>query len=613
MKAYLTIVLTFISSFGWSQGLKKIVKYYDKDSTSIKEVFYYHVNLKKIDSLYVSYYLGGAKKSEGYYTQGEMSGAWKHYYENGNIKAQGDYAKNKQDGLWKYYYENGTLSMEGAMKAGKKNDHWKTYYENTLLKSEGSYNNGKQDGNWNYYNESGLKKGSATLDNGNGEYNEFHDNGNVKVNGYIKDGVSDSLWTYYYPDGSIQSEGQEKNGQRNGEWKSYHKNGVVSENGNYKNGKPAGNWQHFHENGKISAEGEHKAGQKEGKWSYYYDTGELKGESEFVPSGDGDIKEYFPNGKLKSRGKVKNGQNSGKWEYFYESGEKEGEAEYDNGSGKYTGYYPNGVKKMEGNVSDGTKVGTWSLYDEQGILTGNYINMNEPTPDETSPAEPPVNTNKKESTRKPYVPKKPGKQRYRGKYGYNLYKSFIVGINPTAVFADQMPIYVEYYIEKKMGFEIQYTFIKEPFFRNHNKPSLDVRYSSGYAITFKHKFYRSPKPNKGMWYLAYDLRYATGDFSTKFEDSTQNYKETKLVKNARGIEVTAQFGDRFIKKFNKPGFTLDVFLGIGLNYTLINQNYISSSYYEDRFDNKTAFPLSLRPIKGLDVALRLGFNVGYLF
>lgn len=602
------ILLTLISHLAISQGLKKIVKYYDKDSTVVKEVFYYNVKLKKVDSLYISYYHSGIKKSEGYYKNDQMVGTWNHYYENGNPKASGQYDKNKQNGLWKYYYENGALSMEGKMVEGKKDEYWKTYYENNVLKSEGNYNKGKQDGNWNYYAETGVKKGTANLNNGNGEYEEYHDNGNIKVNGYIKNGVSDSLWTYYYPDGVLKSEGYEKNGQKNGEWKSYYENGVVSETGSYKGGKPVGNWQYFHENGRISSEGVQKEGKKDGKWSYYYDTGELKGESDFA-AGDGDFKEYYPSGKLKSKGKVKNGKNSGYWEYYYETGEKEGEADYDNGSGKYVGYYPDGTKKMEGNVNDGAKVGTWSLYDEQGVLTGKYINIQEKEAEEAADAEAEEPSlvpqkPKQNSTIKNAKTQKPAPAK-RQRYTPNIYKSFIVGFNPTAVIITQLPIYIEYYIEKRKGFEIQYTSVRSPFFADHNSPAKDREYINGYTITFKNKFYKNPKVNRGMWYIAYDLRYINIDNSVYFLDTLQNMRTNALIRQKRGFEATAQFGDRFIKKLNKPGMTLDIFLGIGIGYTHTEKKYIPSDYYDSKFSSRIR--------DGFYLPLRLGFNVGYLF
>lgn len=611
-KIFLINVLFFLCVELSSQTLKKIITYYDKDKTQIKEEYFYNEKLKKLDSTFISYYQNGNKKSEGNYKNDQIVGNWTYYYESGSVKALGEYKRNAQNGFWSYYYENGQTSMEGKMLDGKKTDYWKTYFENNIVKSEGNYVKGKQDGNWNFYNELGERKGTANLNNGYGEYSEYFPSGALKANGFIKNGVSDSVWTYYHENGQKKAEGREKNGVKVGEWKSYHNNGVLAEEGSYKQGKPTGNWKFYHKNGKLSAEGNQDDGQKSGKWSYYYDTGDLKGESEFSLLGEGEYKEYYTSGKLKAKGRLKNGKNSGSWEYFYETGEKEGEANYENGSGKYTGYYNDGTKKMEGNVVDGVKVGTWSLFDEQGVLKGIYRHISESESDiETETVETKKSTQKDTtSTKEKLIDHKKNEvaKKTSKRFTPNVYKSFIVGINPTGILINQLPIYVEYYFEKTKGFEIQYTSIRNPFFSNFSKQAINKEYFQGYSVTFKNKYYKNPKINKGMWYLAYDLRYTNVNNFVSIIDSINsntNLMTKDLVRNAQSFEITGQFGDRFIKQFDKPNLTFDLYLGIGLGYKLVQKRYTDSFYYDSFFETKN--------IGGFYLPLRLGFNIGYLF
>ena len=62
--------------------------------------------------------------SEGFYTDGKMSGYWHYFYENGNIYQKGNYDHRSNSsysfktGKWILYYENGTIYSESRFILG---------------------------------------------------------------------------------------------------------------------------------------------------------------------------------------------------------------------------------------------------------------------------------------------------------------------------------------------------------------------------------------------------------------------------------------------------------------------------------------------------------------
>lgn len=107
-----------------------------------------------------------------------------------------------------------------------------------------------------------------------------------------------------------------------------------------------------------------------------------------------------------------------------------------------------------------------------------------------------------------------------------------------------------------------------------------------------------------MWYIAYDLRYSNLNQSLLTNDSlTNQFKE--YSRKAQSVEVSAQFGDRFIKTFDKPAFTFDFYLGLGIGYKNLSYNYDPKETNTYHFKTKIT--------EGFYIPLRIGFNVGYLF
>ncbi len=612
MKYYILFFLTFIFFIPHLHGQHiQVQTWYDQKKTLLKEDYFVKSsNTTVLDSLYVSYYQNGRVKSRGHYTQGKANGIWEYFYENGNPKMKGELKDNINQGYWTYYYENGGINMEGEVIKDQREGQWKFYYENGNIKSEGLYRKNLKNGPWKYYYEDSKSKGTAYFQDDKGKFMEFYPDGTIKSKGEIANGKSNGLWKYYFDDGSLKSEGYEKNGQKEGMWKFYHKNGTVSSEGIFEKGLPEGNWKYFYENGALSSVGDQKEGKKDGYWKLYYNNGNFKGEGNFV-RGEGPYKEYYENGKLKIEGQVKNDKSEGPWKYYYENGKLEGSCYFNQGEGYYTGYYESGNKKMEGRIVDGNKVGIWTLYNEDGNLAGYYRTYYEndlPVFREIKDSLDKVKGDTVTPSNKPRL-KIPRKRSRYFTPKVNEYHGFILAIGPFGVakkliignHPNAIPFSVEYYFQERLGYELGYVLIRDPFFKSSQE--YNVLYKRGNAFYLRQKFYQRDRDN-GMLYFGHEIRYSKIDNTvnkTGFPDTTHSRGVT-LSQSI--VEYSILVGDRLSKDARKKGWTVDVFAGIGIGYRFISRNWNPSlENYEKDF-------LSVKGT-GITIPFRFGVNIGY--
>ncbi|HSZ25997.1 MAG TPA: hypothetical protein VK766_09775 [Cytophagaceae bacterium] len=605
------IVLTLFSLFYLrlqAQQHVMVETFYDTKKEIIKERF---LVLKKnstiLDSLYTSYYQNGKIKSTGIFKNNKAYHYWKYYYENGTLKMEGPYKENDHNGYWKYYFENGHLNMEGEIYKEIKEGYWKYYFENGNIKNEGAYKKNKKTGLWKYFNEDGTIKANALYENDKGKYSEIYSNGNIKSEGEIINGKSNGIWKYYYEDGQLKAEGYEKDGQKDGPWKFYHPNGTIASEGSYLKGAPNGTWKHYYDNGNLSSEGEQKEGQKEGYWKLYYRNGNFKGEGNFE-NGNGLYKEFYESGKIKTEGLVKNDKNDGLWKYYYESGALEGTCYFNYGSGKYVGYYQDGSLKMEGMLLNGNKEGIWKLYKDNGQLAGYYKTFYENDVPimwlvDSATAKP-----LKKDSLAPYI--KPNLIARKKKSRYfseklNEFQGFILSTDPLSLLYRSLPIYFEYYFQERLGYEINFTLYRNPFFTSTDFIPINTEYSNGVSVFVKQKFYQ-PDLDKGMFYFAHELRYTRTGNSNKIIDSTLSLNQVVISKTQNKIEYSVLVGNRILRDSRKEGFTLDVFVGLGVGYRDVTSSWQNHPEYNAKYfsDVKTNF---------ITVPFRFGVNVGYVF
>ena len=556
-----------------------------------------------LDGSYKAFYASGQLKEKGTYQDNVASGYWEYFYESGNPKMRGSLKNGANFGHWQYFYENGNLSMEGSIFDGQRQDSWTHYYENGSIKRRGKYLNNRMVGIWNYFYENqqggyGSLKAQAFYEDGKGTYKEFYPNGELKAEGLYIDGRSQGIWTFYHPTGQIEAKGEYKDGLRWGEWDFFHPNGNKAADGIYKDGIREGNWIFYHENGNLSSQGTLKEGEKDGYWRLFNRWGEFKGEGNFV-KGEGEYKEFYENGKIKTVGSIKNDKNEGEWLYYYENGRLEGQADFKEGNGYYRGYYPDGTINMEGEISDGQRVGIWKMYKKNGDFSGFYKVYYE----NEKPVYKIVNKNEfqeRENSDKPEF-------RFRVKRFRNFepqvneFKALIIATNPLAPLNGSIPVSLEYYIQERLGYDLQLTYIRNPFFSSYNSLSVGEEQAHGFSFALKQKFYQ-PEDKLGMFYYGQEVRaspiqhyHNTGE-PTIGENGMVGLQELRL-------EYSVIFGNRLTKDAGKSGFTLDVFLGMGAGYRFINRNYNTQDLPHSVF---TEFNGSR-----ITVPIRFGFNMGY--
>jgi uncharacterized protein len=599
----LILLLLFFSSFQLLAQHRKVQTWYDSLHTIPKEIYYVTVKSPRhIDSLYTTYFQNGKIKTTGNYQRGKSVGIWEYYYENGNMKMSGEIKDNENFGVWTYYYENGKVNMQGESNKGLREGEWKFFYENGNLKSSGIFKKDHKEGPWNYYYEDNIFKAHADFVKDKGKYTEYFSNGEIKSVGEIVDGKSSGPWNYYYEEGGLQAQGNEKNGIKDGLWRFYHKNGSISSEGNFVNGKAEGDWKYFHENGALSAEGNQKEGEKDGYWKLYYKSGQFKAEGNFK-NGDGPYKEYYESGKLKIEGNVKKDKNEGTWKYYYEDGKPEGECFFKDGKGHYTGFYPNGSKKMEGLLDNGNKVGVWQLYKEDGALAGYYKTYYENDVPVFKPIDDERNKIKTDSLKKNQPDFKAPKKKWRNFTSkINEYQNYILSSNPIGVTVHRIPFSLEYYSQERLGYELNYTILRNPFFKSSSGIDYNTEYIHGFSVSLKQKLYNKDNDN-GMFYYAQEARFSLNNHYVNHQDTSGN--TSLLSATEKKYEFSLLIGSRRIRNPREKGWTLDIFGGLGIGFRDVTKHYQSTSKLDALFPN-------LKETR-LTIPLRFGFTLGYLF
>ncbi len=578
--------------------------YYDEEETHIKEKY----TLKSVQSnilngSYEAFFEDGNPKTVGQYFDNKPNGTWEFYYENGELRIRGNIENGVNNGYWEYFYSNGQLNMDGEIVNGKRDGYWKMYFQNGALKSEGSYSNGNKEGKWKYYFQSGGLRALSILEAGNGQYEEYFAAGGIKMKGMKTGDKKSGFWTYYYEGGTKKGEGVFRDDLKQGKWSYYNEEGIRISEGNYSNDQPSGLWIDYHTNGTVSSRGNYNEGQKEGNWNLFYNDGSPRGEGVFS-NGSGEYREYYKSGAIKIKGQLKNGKNNGTWEYFYENGEKEGTCEFEDGIGDYIGYYSDGTKKMKGTIRNNERVGIWELYKENGEIAGYYKPYYENGNPElwlAKDSEQQQNLNKKQARKSGTYKYKKKKFQYF-KPALNEYKAIIIGYNPVAPLFNSFPLGIEYYQEERLGHEILFNLIREPFFRNHSSIEVGKEYKMGGEIALRQKFYR-PSKKTGSPYFGHEVRYSSVFHSVKTPDQIIPENIVELTKNEQKYEYSIFLGNRYFKVQKESGFTIDTYIGIGIGYRTYTQDYT------DTEDNKEFF--SDLPSSNISIPIRLGVNLGF--
>ncbi|MEM6643915.1 MAG: toxin-antitoxin system YwqK family antitoxin [Bacteroidota bacterium] len=586
--------------------IQQFKKFYDGDSSRIKEIFHYSIADSSLELSYESFYLNGSLQTYGWYISNEPDSIWKYYYENGRPKAIGRYSKGTPNGKWKYYYENGNIKSEGILAGSDKEGYWTFYYENGGEKSNGSYFSNQKSGIWNYFYEDQSIKAQAYLENGKGRYTEFYPSGKRRMEGFNENEKSTGEWIYYFESGEIEAIGQFRNGLKTGKWTYYHKNGVAAAEGTYEKGMRVGNWIYYHDSGKVSQEGKLEEGQKDGYWKLFYPTGALMGEGDFI-AGSGSYKEYYASGSIKSQGSLVSGKKSGRWRYFSENGALEGEAEFSDDLGKYTGYYPDRTIKMEGEIKANKRIGEWTLYNEDGSKAGTYHPIYEDEKPIFKTRISSDNTGRENFSTPEYRFKKRGFRYFKPRI--NEYRGVILASNPLWLIVNELPISVEYYLQERLGYELQVDLIRDPFFTSDTQIGQNQVFNRGVSAHFRQKFYHTDSRN-GMFYFGHEILWNNINYRVKHAmmGSTGGNTTEGTLKES-GIGYGLVIGNRWIQDAGNAGWTVDFYFGVSVSGRMYRKQYlgesealvqIMDSYFEEEIGSRLHFPV------------QVGLNIGFV-
>jgi len=290
-------------------------------------------------------------------------------------------------------------------------------------------------------------------------------------------------------------------------------------------------------------------------------------------------------------GHIFDGKNDGLWTYYNDEGALDGEAMFKNGEGEYTGYYPDGSRKTQGVIKDDKKIGEWQLFNEKNQIVGYY----HPIYEDESPVYKTIESISDESDQIQY--EKPEYRYKNNKLRYfepivNEYRGGIVAINPFFTFIGQFPISAEYYIQERLGYELQYTLIRDPFYKNSSSINLNQNYKRGFSVRLRQKFYQKER-QVGMLYVAHELAFTTiSHKATVVESYLPNILTGQIKSSGKRFEYGIIIGNRWLRKSGDGGPTIDVFVGIGIGFHNYTPNYPDNASFDAVFiDIETSIPI----------------------
>jgi len=146
----------------------------------------------------------------------------------------------------------------------------------------------------------------------------------------------------------------------------------------------------------------------------------------------------------------------------------------------------------------------------------------------------------------------------------NEYHGLILGTNPLWLLDGQMPFAIEYYMQERLGYEVQIDIIRDPFFTSDSEVNPNNVYKRGIKIHFRQKFYH-PDQKLGMPYFGHEISvsYVNHQLKRVDPDIAQDVRFGNLVETGFGYGLFV--GNRWMKDPGNLGITLDSFIGIGIS------------------------------------------------
>lgn len=215
-------------------------------------------------------YVNGVMRFEGITDlEGRRQGLWKEYYETGELRSEGYYTNSNMTGKWRFFFPDQKLEIVGNYnRKGKKDGEWRWFYPNGELLSMENYEDGKLEGEYLEFDEQGneIAKGNYVFDEKDGMWVYLH--GAMKEQGSYYDGMRQGVWKLWYGDGKLASEIEYDQDLPDGKFSSYWENGNVKLAGRYIGGVPDGVWNRYNEEGNLTLTTLLKEG-VETRWNNY--------------------------------------------------------------------------------------------------------------------------------------------------------------------------------------------------------------------------------------------------------------------------------------------------------------------------------------------------------
>jgi len=234
------IVLLVSSHSVLSQGLKKVVTYYDPITRTKVNESYTTLTTSPypMHGTYEKYDAYGALMTRGTYSNGKKNGTFTNYFSTemtgiygrgslGKVWTVTTYVNDKENGLDKMF----SFSNEQSVLIKQY-----TWNMGTKIKDEEWNENGKQ----------------TKLIQMNGPCFEFHTNGNKKLEYTSKNGKYEGSYTSWYPNGQMEVSTTYLNDQENGKHVEFFESGKTQLEALYVKGKLSGDVTLYFDNGKIA-------------------------------------------------------------------------------------------------------------------------------------------------------------------------------------------------------------------------------------------------------------------------------------------------------------------------------------------------------------------------
>jgi hypothetical protein len=178
-----------------------------------------------------------------------------------------------------------------------------------------------------------------------------------------------------------------------------------------------------------------------------------------------------------------------------------------------------------------------------------------------------------------------------------------VATNPVSMAFGSIPFTMEYYFQERLGYELQYSIIRNPFFTSDDNVKINEVYDRGFSLALRQKFY-NPDRRFGMFYFAQELRFSTIDHFANVIDSLNMVNGSVIGASEKRIEYSLLGGYRLVKDAGGTGITIDAFIGLGIGYRDFDREYPASEEFDQVFDDIDTDKLS--------IPFRFGVNIGYM-